>query len=181
MENQQNQNGIPIANNDKNQNNNNNNSINENLIEISESPNDKIWKNTFTTLFGDLNTPVSNFLPPSFFTDSINDSNKELNSNNIIESNKELKELLRDMEELKLSKNVLENKLQNVTQELSDMKQKMQHMLQILSNYFIPTNNQNNNNNNNLENNKNNNNNNNIESNKNNSNNNNIENNKKNT
>jgi len=114
------------------------------------STNEKIWKDTFNELFGELASPQMQFNPslgylqPLLFSEltAPNESDKTSSdlSNNSNEFRRDMRELVRDMDELRRSNVLLETKLNSVTQELVEMRQKMQQMLQLLGGFFMPQN-----------------------------------------
>jgi hypothetical protein len=126
------------------------------------APNEKVWKDTFNELFGEVaaSTPTnsnsslpatpanSNFFQPSLLlTDLLgSDTDKSfqptdfLNSDNSLYESpkKDYQELKQQMEDLRQSNVMLESRLDTVTQELTEMRQKMQQMLQLLGGFFVP-------------------------------------------
>jgi len=141
---------------------------------IPQSPSDKVWKDTFAELFTDDTPDTSSVSVPStpsssgFFPQSLlftellsadSDTNKTsfqsvdfLNSDSSSSTNslydslkKDYQELKSQMEDLRQSNVVLEDKLNGVTQEVTEMRIKMQQMLNLLLGlYSRPQNNNNN-------------------------------------
>jgi len=130
------------------------------LVENCEpqTPSDKAWKDTFTDLFGEVSstaTPVPPapsttpfFQPQSLlFTDptpSDTEANRPFqflstdNSSLYDSPKKDYQELKSQMEDLRQSNLVLEDRLNSVTQEMTEMRQKMQQMLHLLGGFFAP-------------------------------------------
>jgi len=132
-----------------------------------EAPNEKVWKDTFTELFGEVRASVtpssslpatpatpatpgaSNFFqPPLLFGDLLandTDPNKSFQTNDFLNSDsslyespkKDFQEMKIQMEDLRRSNVMLEDRLDHVTQELTEMRQKMQQMLQLLGGFFV--------------------------------------------
>jgi len=136
--------------------------------EQPSTPNEKVWKDTFNELFGEVAastpvpntslpaTPANNFFQQSLFADLLGaESDKPfqptdfLNADNSLSESpkKDFQELKQQMEDLRQSNVMLENRLNNVTEELTEMRQKMQQMLQLLGGFFVPPQNTNKNNN----------------------------------
>jgi len=126
------------------------------------APNEKVWKDTFTELFGEVaaSTPTpnsslpatpanpSNFFQQSLFTDLLGpDADKTfqppdfLNSDNSLYESpkKDFQELKQQMEDLRQSNVMLESRLNTLTSDLTEMRQKMQQMLQLLGGFFVPS------------------------------------------
>jgi len=137
------------------------------LVESKEpsAPSDKVWKDTFTELFGEVSanatstpslpaTPATTSTTPFFqqqalFTDLLTtdtDANKPFQTpttdflysdSYLFESpKKDYQEVKLQMEDLRRSNVLLEDRLNNVTQELTEMRQKMQQMLHLLGGFF---------------------------------------------
>jgi len=133
----------------------------------SSAPSDKVWKDTFTELFGEVSAsatltptpslpatpapgpaPTTPFFQQALFTDlltSDTDANKPFQTptdflysdSYLFDSpKKDYQEVKIQMEDLRRSNVLLEDRLNTVTQELTDMRQKMQQMLQLLGGFF---------------------------------------------
>jgi len=126
------------------------------------STNEKIWKDTFNELFGELASPqptqfnpAVGYLQPLLFSEMMANeaekvsaelasaNNNNSNSNNTSSNNeprRDMRDFVREMDELRRTNGLLETKLSSVTQELIEMRQKMQQMLQLLGGFFMPQN-----------------------------------------
>jgi len=112
--------------------------------------NEKIWKDTFNELFGEIASPQVPFSPspspsstgylqPLLFSDLLGGgSDKPSNDLSTLEPKRDMRDLVREMDELRRSNLLLETKLNTVTTELVEMRQKMQQMLQLLGGFFMP-------------------------------------------
>jgi len=133
----------------------------ENKTSSALAPSERVWKETFTELFGEVSANATSSTPslpatpaPStpFFQQqalfsellsSDTDANKPLNTDFLYSDNylfdsskKDYQEVKLQMEDLRRSNVLLEDRLNNVTQELTEMRQKMQQMLQLLGGFF---------------------------------------------
>jgi hypothetical protein len=112
--------------------------------------NEKIWKDTFNELFGEIASPqvpfspspspsATGYLQPLLFSDLLGGgSDKPSNDLSTLEPKRDMRDLVREMDELRRSNLLLETKLNTVTTELVEMRQKMQQMLQLLGGFFMP-------------------------------------------